>query len=312
MQDIDFDEIDRAVSSASRTAPAQRSVSIEVPPRPAVAPAAASIAISMPEEPAPAPAPASVAPPAAPVTPAARRSSGRFMDVVHTSSDMRPARSSAPSAPSLHREEVIDRTEVAPRPVATTVASSAFHWPDTVQVSQPTETPMPEAPAAEEPAAPLESPFLANAPIEKRPLGAFSDTESTLPLIEEPIPAPADSQSLAADVASLLDEPVEVAQPEPVAETPIADVPVFESIATPVQEQPTGPTSIIQQYKEQPNVADAQTTGSIYDTEAYHQPVVQSAKKHSGWLVVAWILSLILVGGGIGAGVYFVVLPMLG
>jgi hypothetical protein len=300
MQDIDFDEIDRAVSSAARTIPPQRAEDIEVAPRPAVVPVTAPVA--------------------APVTPAARRSSGRFMDVVHASSDMRPARSSAPSAPSLHREEVIDRTEVAPRPVATTVASTAFHWPDTVQASQPTAAPVPEAPAVAEPAAPLESPFLANAPIEKRPLGAFSVAESTIPLIEDPIPAPTEltspveTQSLAADVASLLDETV--VSEEAIVEVPVADTDTVEPVAEPapalIEEQPTGPTSIIQQYQEQPSVADAQATGSIYDTEAYHQPIVQPPKKHSGWLVVVWLLSLILVGGGIGAGVYFIVLPMLG
>ena len=353
MQDIDFDEIDRAVSSVTSSGvPKRENIGRIVPTRPVTPVAAAPAPIVETPVDAPAPTPVASTP-----SPAARRSTGRFMDVVHSSSDMRPARSSAPAAASLHREEVADRTDVASRPEPTTVGSSAFHWPDPIDALKPS-TPEPyvapapvpiEVPAApapvieefipEEPAASLESPFLANANIEKRPLGAFSDASSDLPLIEDPIPFSNDDAAqsdaapeLSKEVEALLAEPVETEigsndgallpeeqfdeepEEEIVAETEVIATPAFvpEPTPAPVADVPVGPTSITQQYKEQPSTTDAGATGSIYDTEAYHQPLVHTPKKHSGVLVVVWIISLILVGGGIGAGVYFVLLPMLG
>lgn len=334
MQDIDFDEIDRAVSSVTNSGT----------PTPVVE--SPAIAVS-----APAPSPAQ--------SPAVRRSSGRFMDVVHASSDMRPVtRSSAPAAASLHREEVADRLEVPQRSVPTAIASSAFHWPETVAPTRPepvvaSPTPAPEpvfvpapTPVVEEPAAPLESPFLANATIEKRPLGAFSDANADLGLIEDPIPFSGNETAqtepapeVSEEVEALIDEPVVSVDPIPApaeqvelneevllleehtedepapawaAQSTIVETPVATPVeaAAPAAEAPVGPTSITQQYKEQPST-EPQTSGSIYDTEAYHQPLVHAPKKHSGVLVVVWIVSLILVGGGIGAGVYFVLLPML-
>jgi len=354
MQDIDFDEIDRAVSSVTNSGvPKRENIGRIIPTRP-VAPVATTPA-PVPETPietpaeAPTPAPAASTP-----SPAARRSSGRFMDVVHSSSDMRPVRSSAPAAASLHREEVVERTEVASRPEPVTTGSSAFHWPDPIDALKPSApTPEPEPIAApvfvppapvevpivpdpvveefvpEEPSAPLESPFLANANIEKRPLGAFSDASSDLPLIEDPIPFSGEdtaeseaSPEISKEVEALLAEPIETQSDLNDEALPIDEhfdeapeeeiVAETEVIATPVAEVPAGPTSITQQYKEQPSTTDAGATGSIYDTEAYHQPLVHTPKKHSGVLVVVWIISLILVGGGIGAGVYFVLLPMLG
>jgi uncharacterized membrane protein len=141
---------------------------------------------------------------------------------------------------------------------------------------------------AAEDANPLETPFLTDAKIEKRPLGAFSTESATpeLPLIEEPIPQP-------------------VADVEEVEEVPVPEVP------QPVDEQPAGPTSITQQYTEKP-ASETQTTGSIYDTEAYHQPLTNAPKKAGGVMVAVWIGALIVIGGGIGAGIYFIVLPMLG
>ena len=305
MQDIDFDEIDRAVNSVTTSAP-----DVPVAPVTPVAPAAELIAT-------PSPAPAS---------PAVRRSSGRFMDVVHSSSDMRPTRSSAPAAHSLHRDDTPDRTAVAERPQATTVASSAFHWPDPIDVTpvaeptaatavvEPFAAPLVTTPAViDEPAAPLESPFLPDAKIEKRPLGAFSSPEIELPFIEEPInatvPAVNEEPAELQDEILLLEEHI-VDEPEAlVAEEPTSVV--LDTPAAPAQEEHVGPTSITQQYKEHPTT-EPQESGAIFDTESYHQPLVHTPKKRSGALVVVWILALILVGGGIGAAVYFVLLPMLG
>ena len=79
-------------------------------------------------------------------------------------------------------------------------------------------------------------------------------------------------------------------------------------VAQPVQE-PTGPTSITQQYKEQPS--SNQQSGAIFDTESYHQPVIKPAHKKSSWLIIVWILLLVLLGAAAGWAVYTFVLPML-
>ena len=347
MQDIDFDEIDRAVSSVTnpgRTA---------VPPRPVEAPIVSENTPTPTAyvEPSAQPPDQAISAHAAPSL-AARRSSGRFMDVVHPSSDMRPH---APAELHFDREETIpaQRIEVAARPEAPehteVTAPVAFHWPDPIDMAD--NSPVAPAPVMPEPvAAPkisdedlfatsLESPFLTNTKVEKRPLGAFSYPESDLPLIEDfadqpvvvvPVAAesePVDVENVVEDTtpevvmptATSLDEETllleadneEVEEPEepvsPVTEVTPAVAPVS---ANPVEEAPVGPTSITQQYKEHPST-DTQPSGSIYDTEAYHQPLAHPAKKHSSLLVIVWILALIIVGGGIGAAMYFFVLPLL-
>jgi len=71
-----------------------------------------------------------------------------------------------------------------------------------------------------------------------------------------------------------------------------------------------GPTSISQQYQESPSTGD-QRSGAIYDTDAYHKVVIKPVKKAKSWMWVVWILLLLLVGSGVGAAIYFFVLPIL-
>lgn len=342
MQDIDFDEIDRAVNSLTSTssdAPAA-SPSSE-PASPLVEPVAEA-----PVESTSAPAPAAP-------SPAARRSSGRFMDVVHPSSDMRPTTLSrpAPSAPTFHREEVVERDDESNRPEPAAVASSAFHWPDPIDVASqsPQSEPLPEPSTpdpvpevAEEPPAvpelgdlindenhddttPLESPFLPGAKVEKRPLGAFSGADEGLPLLEDPIPF--STAPVTEEPTPEVEEPAheehethpEELHPELLAleghnqdeSLPEATNPTEPLPAPATEEISTGPTSITQQYTEHTS-STTEPSGAIFDTDAYHLPLTHSPKKYSGILIVVWIIALILVGGGIGAGIYFVLLPMLG
>lgn len=344
MQDIDFDEIDRAVSSVTNSG-----ASVSAPIESLAAPMAVT-SVSTPmmvSEPAPTLVASSFA---------TRRSTGRFMDVVHPSSDMRSKTSlSTPMASSFHREEA-GRTVVAPRPTleAPVSTSSAFHWPDPVEIPESrSSVPTPIVPNFELPSIPdlqpelvvpvvateepvvssLESPFLSDAKVEKRPLGAFSVSDSDLPLLDD------FNASLAELVA---EEPIAVIAPEETETMPVTEpeIPVRSSAqsdelllledhteneevqeaenplvvetleSTHIEDIPVGPTSITQQYKEQPSTA-SQPSGSIYDTEAYRQPLVHPAKKSSSLLVVVWIVALIIAGGGIGAAVYFFVLPLL-
>ena len=288
LADFDFDELDKAVAGALSEATPEPEPSLNATPAPAKE-VATPVAVPRP-------------------APAARRSTGRFMDVVHPSSDMRstPPRFTPPvSAPP-----------VASRPaevVASEDASEKDNW-----------------------ATPLESPFLPDARVEKRPLGTMPATgeaqkeellleapddprlgESSMP---DPIDFAAHANVLALDTedtgvaqASIEEVPAEpeasdgVVAVEKVTET--SEVQEGHEPEALKESEPTGPTSISQQYTEQPSTAP--TPGAIYDTESYHQPVTPAPKKKSSVLVIVWILLLLILGAAAGAGFYFYVLPSL-
>ena len=362
MQDIDFDEIDRAVHSLKKS---------DVPVQGAVRPAQMTVPASEPVVVEPV-AVIEVTPVAAPTiaeatvversslqspaSPAVRRSSGRFMDVVHPSSDMRPEVPARvePVVVAPQKQEGAERQQQVVAVEPTAEKTSAFHWPDPIDLSAagivaPTTAEtvvIPDAPAVlvvdspidEVDHAPLESPFLAGTKIEKRPLGAFSGADADLPLLEDPLPFSTDENAEASpEMLELVDNeevPEELHEsllgldaheavehqdellleaqnpPDAVADTAATDWVTSTAYVAP-EPVMAGPTSIPQQYTELPTAIPEQT-GSIFDTEAYHQPLARPAKKHSGALVIVWIVALILVGGGIGVGVYFFLLPMLG
>ncbi len=79
------------------------------------------------------------------------------------------------------------------------------------------------------------------------------------------------------------------------------------SPSAPAEEKPlpTGPTSIAQQYREEPNTGD-QDNGAIYDTDTYHQPLAHPAKKKPSWLWIVWIVLILALGAAAGAGLYLI------
>jgi hypothetical protein len=346
MQDIDFDELDRAVSSVlGSTTTAEPKQTNDVP-------------ITVSPEPRQ----------SLPVAPAARRvSSGRFMDVVHPSSDMKNASSAPaarpieiPSAPSKVEDvptavEIVDIVKPEARPISPSPA--AFSWPETPVAPIEPEQKSSDTDSVVEDADVLESPFLSNTKVEKRPLGAFSadepqstpfldltdalkdeadaqiaaqnsvesdDSETVTPLKVEDFDLEASEEKLLGIEAKDEVENTEPSKPLQLLEQPDArpllerDTPAVSNqqaktpelvqVSTPTV--PLGVASIPQQYTEQP-ASDDQPSGAIYDTESYHQPLTHPNKKNTGWLVVVWILGLILFGAGIGAALYFFVLPML-
>ena len=174
-----------------------------------------------------------------------------------------------------------------------------------------------------------DTPFIAGTKVDKRPLGAFSDesvpepekTTDTPPTsLITPMPAELDKDLLSIESDSTTRPAMSSA---PTETLPIVDADADMSVttatpsaapvtpsapATPVADnQPAGPTSITQQYKEQPSSGD-QTTGAIYDTNDYHKALLKSPKKKSGWIWVLSIVILLVVGAGAGAAVYFFVL----
>lgn len=193
----------------------------------------------------------------------------------------------------------------------------------------------------EETPAPLTSPFLPDTKVEKRPLGAPAletpveepDQAPVLPeeerepkTVDNPndqLPAnPAEVEALLPEElqgdlmaveADTTHEQLKQAHEAKVGAEPPkkAEKATDESSSEPMPNKPvekpavpSGPTSIPQQYREEPSTGD-QDNGAIYDTDSYHQPLAHPAKKKSGWMWVIWIVVILLLGAGGGAAMYF-------
>ena len=318
MSDFDFDEIDKAVNGALGTNETQTSETAETPET--AEPEQRGSLTSTREE-------SSPEQPASTSMPAARRgSSGRFMDMVHPSSDMRRtnAETSSPATSTTSRSTVEPASRIPEPP---TFYQEAKPAPAPVLEEAPTQ----EADApSEQPTAdwssPLESPFLPDAKVEKRPLGGIGDapvpqnnffTEPKEELLEEPeeeLKIEASGEPLLE--AHTLPDPIDFSESKEAAKVEEAEKPaeaetVVETnhdVPSPaLEEEIAGPASITQQYKEQPS--DAKQPGAIYDTESYHQPLTTPPKKRSGAWVFLWIFLLVVVGAAAGAAIYLYVLP---
>lgn len=176
---------------------------------------------------------------------------------------------------------------------------------------------------------PLVSPFLSDAKVDKRPLGATGDQSGDEPGRAPVLGALAGSEMITSNPDDQLPpEPVSVAHPLPaelqgdliavesdntdfatsedVAESPEVVAPESAAMPASVSAQPnapTGPTSIQQQYKESAATGD-QSNGAIYDTKAYHAPLAHPVKKKSGWMWVIWVVLLLAVGAGGAVALY--------
>jgi hypothetical protein len=432
MKDLDFDELDRAVNSLMSNVPksapqitgtnektldlgslggdsqgipakledmAKKAAEQEAPtamPVPSAPPVSSPSVTATPRPAAPA-----VKAPDRPQSsaPAVRRG-GRFMDVVHPSSDMKkpetprpvsrqgvtiePVGKAAPGEPVVQPKTfapapVMTETEKEPadepKPVAddtlkpleppkidtsvknnatTEPAPSSSDWPDPLDMVAKNDT-----------AAPLTSPFLADAKVEKRPLGGLSapETDDKKPEQQEALTPELDLGAGASELQAALEE-MKPQEKEPTASKPETSpmptpkLPGDEDLTAPLPEElqgdlmaveadtthdemkqkhdtelkkeqpadseeekpvsketlkvepksdssaPSGPTSIPQQYHEEPSTGD-QENGAIYDTSAYHQPLAHPAKKKSGWLWIVWIVAILLLGAAGGAAIYF-------
>ncbi len=337
MTDFDFDELDKAVNTVlgGPDTPVDQAASPAPTPEPQIS------RYEAPQAATPAPRPQSA--------PAVRRSGGRFMDVVHPSSDMRTRNETPAEAPAspVNAPAIVNQPPAKPDTSAGDLLDD-FDWNT-----------------------PLDSPFLPDTQVEKRPLGGSVPTGDSLRaalendtqlLIEEPdeprletsvetpaveehtMPDPIDFAAGASVIEEVaeekIEEPISVEIPavveavavsaDPVSSELASDddlsqaaaldaeshfVPGAEEVASstigdvPAAEQNTGPVSITQQYKEKP--AEAAVSGAIYDTENYHQPITAPVKKKSGAWVILWIFLILIVGGGGGAAFYFFVLPSL-
>jgi hypothetical protein len=204
--------------------------------------------------------------------PAARRTTGPFMDIAH------------PSFAVLKQT-----TQEIPVPSPMTQSTPRQLSADLVV-----------------PADPLESPFIPDAKVEKRPLGGEAPT-AVEPDTPELLEAPNEPRL----EAHTMPDPIDFAAPEP------DDAPVAQHVTSAPERQPefqptvdpaSTPVAIAQQYQELPS--EPAQTGAIFDTETYHQPLVHASKKRSGNFAILWIL-LIVIGGGAGAAAYFLIMPQL-
>jgi len=349
MTDLDFDELDRAVNSligdtdqsvVEKPSPeidtqaanvsvdsevsadaqlnpqlAQQDAVEETPATPPVLEPSEDLSLTVPEEPQVTPQPL-----------AARRSSGRFMDVVHPSSDMR--------TPNKVAARPMDASNISTPPIVE--PTQAVSEPE-VTADRPQEPSVNEDIAipdvSEDKESAVVSPFLSDAKVEKRPLGAFADngkpaqalndlmqkeletsenTNDDIKLVENDENSAKDSEITMQPKVENTDEMPEELQGDVLSiETKESEaVVVPDDIETKPTPSINAPVAITQQYVEKAQTAEVES-GAIFDTDAYHQPVVTGKAHHSGWMTVLWIFLLIILGAGAGVAIYTYVLPLL-
>jgi hypothetical protein len=327
MTDLDFDEIDRAVNSATTAnKTGDNESSTETKPD------------LTPDAPKEAPDDKSKS------TLVGRRSSGQFMDVVHPSSDMRRSTIVMPERPIPSKSVETPSQPVEPAKTLTPTPEDKpkNDWPDPIEfgaskdaaadkesdkkpeidegddideINQEISRELDEKPADDLP----ETPFIPGTKVEKRPLGAFSDDKVGEKPNSESVgdTKPNEGADLSAENGLSADdleeklvqiESDDTSKPESSQKTAAAEKMTTEkpsSTPAPVAEKtaPIEATSINQQYQEKPSTGE-KTSGAIYDTEAYHKALAHPPKKKSGWMWVVWILLIIILGAVIGVLVY--------
>lgn len=362
MKEFDFDELDKAVTSlmgpgqdsntpsdsSSDTVTTTSPVSVQGPkadgePVKAAAPVSSSDATETVTNP-------QIIKKTVGAMPAKR--SGRFMDVVHPSSDMTktsmsttPSREAKPVTPAV----TVDQATVAEQPSigdlmdahlaeddgqkeSSLTAVDTLPQPDSLAdltsqdlaTQTEDESKSAQEPPKQEVEAPvtdtIASPFLADAKVEKRPLGSALPstdvtTQNTVPdtaVTTEPLQAELNQDVLAIEADnSHEDSPKEEADSTPESTNDKSQ----EGTKSPQSPSTLGPdhmlaasaagASIAQQYKQQESTGD-QHHEALYDTAAKDaQALAHPAKKKSGWLVVLWVVLLIALGVGGAVALYF-------
>ena len=323
MNDIDFDELDRAVNSLATTnktagspADTQKATSVPTPAPQLSKPAA-------PQPPEDTGTAIKVTTPHRSARLATRPTSarGNFIDIVPPKPAKRPSRTGQTIQPAtdIKPEPTPEPIQPAakepepapqPAPVAATPTKKPKReeWPDPLDFHS-TET-KPEAKATETPAEPPQpapSPFITGAKVEKRPLGGpvpVSPPESNPPVVvESPQPEQPKPETLAVETDKP-ETPAEQIQPDPTPEP---------------QPEPTTPDlhdtamiSIPSQYKVAAKPA-SDATRPVFDTKDYHPPLLEETAHaaHPGmniWgkLFMAVLVIALLAVGGYLAFIYFI------
>lgn len=332
MKDIDFDELDKAVSGVlgtnKPTEPVKEAVKTDeemvlVTPRQTIVTEAATT-----DAPIPSPAPAVAA------SPAVRR--GRFMDVVHPSSDM----TSGTPSPQQSSPAVVAPSARKLAPLSTDIVPEAVPAPEVAPIEPSDDEPKLDTIDAltaldEEkkedvpPPAPLAE---AVAPVDVAP-SASADNDETAPEesvvkspepVEEedqPAPAPKTDDEFSDLTVDKVTEPSDVTPTPFLTDTKVDKRPlgafVAEEAGATTEPLPqelntevlkveskeatdsTAPSS--QDVLSSPeNSADDSEIKHVFDSESYAAPLVTHKRSSGVWLWVILILVLLAVGSGLG------------
>ncbi len=255
--------------------------------------------------------------PEKPVTPAVKRpNSGRFMDVVHPSLDMR----SSSDTPALSVPERQGSRDDTLRPVPSDAAKSTDQK-DNVAALQATVPTIPTNPI------PL-TPFLPDAKVEKRPLGESPATAGTIEDKEDDAPLDAsdnksDAQRLldASDFSAVSDAENQALQQietngidesaaaEVSADTASSpDVPdAIPSSELSIQQIESGDTEHLSSGASQATVEQpVDVNGDVYGVKQHGPALEHPTKQKSGWGTVVIIILVIIALAGAGVAAYFV------
>ena len=374
MTEIDFDELDKAVGSIMNSIPQANHQMATAPdtaesspydidsaapanaplttPTPALTPAPVTTDPQPPEQQSTTDAPKS--------QPLATKRRGQFMDMKHSSANMKPK--SSPSAFASRKGVNLTPSSNMPDEATTslddspafstaaigeepTTAAESITMPDPIDQipendtaqSQPEEkvlaTPtMPDQepasvatpqPDQQEPSTEQKdsgSPFLADAKVEKRPLGQAAPmmssaeapsidevpaepevSEPTLPQITTSLPKELHEDVMSVEADTTMTQPDLGEQQAPENTDVVEQAPVSVSPAASTS------ASIPLQYKtvdKDEAAAAEQPASSMYDSGVDHAALAASPKKKSHWVIVVLILGLVLIGAGGGATVY--------
>lgn len=222
-----------------------------------------------------------VQPPSASVIPAAQRpSSGRFMDVVHPSSDMKV------SVPPPRDPAVEPTPNPEPLPIVA--------------------APVQELPAVD---VELSSPFLPDAKVEKRPLGDPTAPAKELDYIPNDISeeiVAINSEAVTTEEASKSTQNIlDATKIEPVVSEVDQQLQAIESAQVQTVSGDEAAALRAVESVDASVVPAADPQGAIFDVEEYHQPLAHPAKQKSGWGVVIVIVVIIVLAAAVGAGAYF-------
>lgn len=157
----------------------------------------------------------------------------------------------------------------------------------------------------------MESPFLPDTKVEKRPLGVFAPEASEPSQVVEnqsvvepatanpEIPRELSSELMNLDTHARVEPESEYAEPTEPQSSPAAE-PASQAPAYSAQQ-----AQMIPQYTEKPPT-DTTPSGPIYDTGTYHQPLVAASEKKRSWVsYVVWVLVLLIIGACAGAAYFY-------
>lgn len=234
-----------------------------------------------------------------------------------------PMSTPAPAVPSAEKlSQPIASSAIQPsaQPNPTAPIASSYSSPGVIEPSD-NKNDQPEEVASVESEIPAEivdeassisspqplptAPFLSDARVEKRPLGANSESAAKPPQdvaeeedapVSEPVSLPAELQGdvVAVEASVPLDIDKAGSLSEVDGQSSDADLVVDAGV------------DLTAQSIEQTDVDD-QVNGSIYDTANYHQPIDgnKPEKKSSPLKWLAWFLVLLIVGVGAGVAYFF-------